>query len=150
MNAKQTESDNWEACPPGEVGSLVTGLRRRRRVHNSKLAAGIAASVLFVVLLGNFALTTLSKPAPEFAAMNCRQLQGLAQDYVDGKLEEKVAVRVEQHAKKCKRCQALIARLKKEKVEEKVTERKSLPPDGSEVEGLLSIRLSQLRSGGRS
>ena len=115
MSEKQSDNEKWESCPAGELGGLVSNLRRRRQLRSTKMAAGIAAAALFVVLIGNFAVTSLNAPGSAIAAINCFQVEDLVPQYVEGSLNSEQTAQLEQHLTTCDHCTEVIARLRREK-----------------------------------
>ena len=112
MSENKTAPNDWEACPPGNVQQLVSGLRGRQRIRRFKTLSGISAIVLLLIVAGNFGLTQFEDRGPDFAGVSCRHVMDLAEDFLDGKLSNELATKVAKHTEKCHKCRAEIARMK--------------------------------------
>ena len=115
MSENQSNADDWQSCPQGEMGRLVDGLRGKRRTRQSMVIGGTVSAVVVMLLVGNFAINWMQPP--EIAGLTCQQVASMAEDYVDGKLDPAQAEHVRLHAEKCRHCRAAIAKLRKRKAD---------------------------------
>ncbi|QDU44909.1 hypothetical protein Mal52_33950 [Symmachiella dynata] len=123
MSENQSNANEWQACPQGEVGQLVVGLRGKRRTRRSMVIGGTASAVIVLLLVGNFAINKMQ--SPEIAALKCHDVESMADNYVAGKLAPAETEHVRLHLENCRRCREKIAELQKLKANGDVAQRRT-------------------------
>ncbi|TWU06598.1 hypothetical protein CA54_49950 [Symmachiella macrocystis] len=123
MSENQSNANEWQACPQGEMGRLVVGLRGKRRTRQSMVIGGTASAVIVLLLVGNFAINKMQ--SPEMADLACHDVESMADKYVSGKLGPAETEHVRLHLENCRRCREKIAKLQKGKADGDVALRRA-------------------------
>lgn len=115
MNTTSQESDQWQACPPGELGRMTSRLRRRRQMQIATRVA-VTASVLLIAVGGlswQFRAQTeppvVSKPGEgfNFGGITCAGVHRALPQLKAGTIDAATLGRVREHLEKCDHCKAL-------------------------------------------
>ena len=103
MTASNAPND-WNDCPPGEIGGLVESLHTRRRRKTLRQAAG-AGTVLvaFALLVASWFSGGFDAPQP-LHAISCKKVHSLAPRYVSGRLDADLTATIREHLQECKKC----------------------------------------------
>jgi len=96
-------SDGWSTCESGDVGRLVSGLRRRRRNRTLAAATGIAACVLIVAWAPCAAMQSPPHD-PLIAGIRCSEVRSMIADYASGNVSPDKQVRISAHLENCPPC----------------------------------------------
>ena len=115
MNKISPESEQWQPCPPGELGRMTSRLSRRR--HRQILALVTAAAAVLLVAAGGLSWQfrekprspVVSKPGEGFnyGGITCAGLHRVLPQLKAGTLDAATLARVREHLEKCDHCQGL-------------------------------------------
>lgn len=103
--------DDWNACPPGEVGAVVNRLRKRRRSRTLQKAALITTTLLVLIAVGTWSLGLFSPLEREIAGLKCSDVKALAAQYNSGDLDDDRAERMRRHVLACSLCRGHFPRI---------------------------------------
>jgi len=104
MNQNNENHNEWQACPPGEVGRLVDGLQDRRRALAAQRRTVAAALLLMMAFTGYYFVGVLPNAEPNYGGIVCSRLQELAPQYLAGTLDAETSGRIDVHQQHCKHC----------------------------------------------
>ena len=107
---RKDTGSSWRPCPAGEVGGLAQRLRRRRQRRDAWRAAVAGACLVAVALL---AFWTLPGQREANAAISCRDVHDLADEYVAGQVEAEKSDRIRRHLDHCRPCREVVERLRR-------------------------------------
>lgn len=107
----QQDSQQWQPCPPGEVGNLVARLRRTRRQDRLQKAAAGLVCVAIVAVAGLYAIPRFGRSEPTYGGIACSEVQELAEQYMAGQLDEDRLGQIDVHLEACEHCQQFVARM---------------------------------------
>ena len=104
MTATSNAPNDWNDCPPGEIGGLVESLQSRRRRKTLRQAAGVStALVLFALLVTSWFSGWFAGPQP-LHAISCKKVHSLAPQFVSGRLDADLSAEIQEHLEECKMC----------------------------------------------
>jgi len=109
---KQPDSD-WQECPTGEVGQLVSRLRTRRRRQTLTQAAVGVTGLCLLVVAGFFAIpsATVTEGEPSYGGITCSEVRRQAVAYVSGTLDQLIAEKIKSHLDECGSCRRRIEQM---------------------------------------
>lgn len=109
----KADDAGWEACPGGEISSMVIRVARRRRLMTATRCSAVA-----VLLLGGLGLWQLlpagfdqaSRPDGEhqFGSICCSDVMNYAAAFQKGELDAEKTDRIRQHLAECPQCRSEI------------------------------------------
>ncbi len=101
----RSSTDNWNACPRGELKSLSTRLRARRTRRNWARSFATLALVACAGV-GAWSLAPQMEAMMDFkiAGIHCSRVLALAQEYAAHKLDPQVEEQIKTHIHRCPRC----------------------------------------------
>lgn len=115
MNTTSHESDQWQPCPPGELGRMSGRLRRRRQMQ---IATRLTASTAVLLLVAGglswqfreqSQAPVVSQPGEGFnyGGITCAGLHRVLPQLKAGTLDAATLARVREHLEKCDHCTSL-------------------------------------------
>jgi len=117
MNNQSFCEADWKPCPAQEISAFIHRIRRRRRATIAMRVGASAAVVLFVTFLVPYVSSLRSQIRGDTAVsgFTCREVEGLAAEYLAGSLAPQVRNEIDKHLAECAGCYALINGLRQEK-----------------------------------
>jgi predicted anti-sigma-YlaC factor YlaD len=110
MQDSPPNQEPWQACPPGEISNMVTGIRREQRRKALRTMA-LASSTVVLGGLGVYALTRPDQQNENPAGLACAEVKPLLPKYVSGDLPLKLRRQITQHLEKCHHCREVRERI---------------------------------------
>jgi hypothetical protein len=104
MNQNNENHNEWQACPPGEVGRLVDGLQNRNRALATQRRMVAAALLLMTAFTGYYFVGVLPNAEPNYGGIVCSRLMELAPQFMAGTLDAEASSWVKTHLAHCKHC----------------------------------------------
>jgi hypothetical protein len=104
MNQNNENHNEWQACPPGEVGRLVDGLLNRNRALAAQRRTVAAVLLLMTAFTGYYFVGVLPNSDPNYGGIVCSRLMELAPQFLAGTLDAETSGRINVHRKHCKHC----------------------------------------------
>ena len=128
MDDSPTPQNDWQAGCAGQIGGMLSLIRRRRR-NRFLLRAGSVAGVLLLAALSPLLLSsapdmpvdepapiadaeTDTKDSPEVCGITCQELKKSARDWLAGELPETESNEIEAHLKECPHCPKFVNELR--------------------------------------
>ncbi len=108
MTAAPNAPQDWNECPPGEIGGLVESLQSRRRRKTLQQAAGASATVVVFAFLVTGWFSGWFPQSQPLHAISCQKVHSLAPEYVAGRLNADLNVKIREHLQECQRCRDFI------------------------------------------
>ena len=115
MNTTSQESEQWQSCPPGELGRMTGRLRRRRQMQI--LTRATAAVAVLLVAIGGVSWQFRDRTQPpveskpgegfNYGGITCAGLHRVLPQLKAGTLDAATLARVREHLEKCDHCQGL-------------------------------------------
>lgn len=107
------ESDEWNACAPGEIQGVVNSLRQQRRRKQIAQATAVGTSLVLIFAVTLFSLPGLTgNTGMNTHAMACHEVVQHAEDYLAGQLSALTTGQVDTHLSKCSHCNEYIEDLR--------------------------------------
>ena len=128
MNQNNENHDEWQACPPGEVGRLVDGLQDRNRSLAVQRRMVAAALLLMTAFTGYYFVGVLPNAEPNYGGIVCSHLMELAPQFLAGTLDAEASSRIETHRKHCKHCDDKLGAMESKSMSQSAS-RVTLPRD---------------------
>jgi len=115
MNETTSTADSWDACPQGELSRMARSIKSKRRDKVIARVIGAAGAVVIVAVSLTIAAQQLGEPTePNFGGIVCSDVCPKLQDYMAGKLDEKLAGQIESHLAECPDCGPMFQKMKAE------------------------------------
>ena len=116
MSENKRQPEDWNDCPPGEIGGMLRRERFRRRRRFLTQAAGAAG----VGALGGFAWLKWQPEADELpeqqvvAKISCREVRRHGEAYVEHRntLDGELVARIDAHVDNCPSCARHLAKIR--------------------------------------
>ena len=115
---EDTNTNDWQACPPGTLTSLSTRLVRSRRRENIFKVAMLAAVVVVAIGAGRTFLRSNEAGQNQpmmYAGISCDDVRSQLPQWKTGKLDAPTSARIEAHLKLCGSCANLAKELQAER-----------------------------------
>ena len=103
--------DEWKPCPSGTIQNIVDEARKSEQQSTMTRRTLIGGAVASIAGVGVFLLNH----SAEANALTCREVKGLADDFVHDRLDSSQHALVEAHCKTCQPCAQFIQRLTADK-----------------------------------
>jgi len=105
MNPSPRLTDDWTACPAGELQRLVRAQQTRERLRRWRQITATTAAV-FLCVLGYLALATRMAPSAfePYAGLGCQECKELFDAYHAHTLDAQLATQVRTHLDRCPKC----------------------------------------------
>ncbi len=108
MNQSIIPSDQWEACPSGELMSLARKLKARRRDRTAARIVGTTGAILLVFfIVGLVAHRMRDFNDNRLGNISCEEVKANLDDYAAGQLDEHLADHIRVHLAECPGCAAI-------------------------------------------
>ena len=104
MSLNDEHHNEWQACPPGEVGRLVHRLQDRHRALATQRRMVAAVLLLMTACTGYYFVGVLPNAEPNYGGIVCSRLHELAPQYMAKTLNADTSGRIQLHLAHCKSC----------------------------------------------
>ncbi len=104
MNSSDPNQSQWDACPRGELTSMVKARRERRRNRIAWRVAMVSASLLLAGL-GVYQLALMAQSGEfNYGGIACSEVQQAMANYQDRQMPPDLSRRVVLHLEHCEAC----------------------------------------------
>lgn len=112
MDGQSNSLDQWEPCQSGQLRQVVRRLKIQRRNRTVAKSGGLTV-LLLVLLLGGGVLyqQSLAPCDHHEGGITCSETKSMLPDYIAGKLDHELALKVKAHLAHCPDCGPLYQKM---------------------------------------
>lgn len=117
MSERNSNSNDWQPCQPGTIGSVVSQRQRDERTRSLRRLVTIASSVAALCIIATAAAINIDWFEPpttkEIGHISCGEVKAKLKSYIADSLDEELNDRIKKHLDECPHCAEQYEKIKK-------------------------------------